>query len=133
MKNKFLLLVSCTVLAVVALGCVNTVTGGKKAAVPFMRDRVQARYERSLDKVTAAAAVVLTRNGSIGTSGSLHNQTNAVNIIEAKVRQCNVWVRLEALDPRLTEVSVQTRTTRGGTDLPLAQELDKEIALELAR
>ena len=133
MKNKFLSLVSCAVVAFAVVGCVNTVTGNKKAAVPFLRDRVQARYERSLDKVTAAATTVLTRNGTIGTSGSLHSQTNAVNIIEGKARQCNVWIRLEALEPRLTEVTVQTRTTRGGTDLPLAQELDKEIALELAR
>jgi hypothetical protein len=28
---------------------------------------------------------------------------------------------------------VQTRTSKGGTDMSLAHELDKEIALELAR
>ncbi|MFM2295607.1 MAG: hypothetical protein RLZZ350_2020 [Verrucomicrobiota bacterium] len=132
MKNKFLSLVSCAALVVLAVGCINTVTGNKKAAWPFLRDRVAARYERPLDKVTAAATTVLMRNGTIGTAGSLHNQTNAVNILEGKARQCNVWIRLEAIEPRLTEVTVQTRTTAGVTDQVLAQELDKEIALELA-
>jgi len=133
MKNKFLLPVVIAMSAALWVGCVNTVSGNKTAGVPWVTDRVQARYERSLDQVFNAAKDVLIRNGTIGSAGTLFNQTNDVRVIEGKVKQDNVWIRVEAIDPRLTALTVQTRTSKGGTDMPLAHELDKEIALELAR
>jgi hypothetical protein len=133
MKNKFLWFVSLLTVSVVLAGCINTVSGNKTAGVPWLKDRVQARYERSLDQVFNAARDVLTRNGTIGSAGTLFNQTNDVRVIEGKVKQNSVFVRIEAVEPRLTHLTVQTRTSKGGTDMSLAHELDKEIALELAR
>jgi hypothetical protein len=133
MKNIFLLLISLASLGVTLVGCVNTVSGNKTAGVPWLNDRVEARYERSLDQVFNAAKDVIIRNGTISSAGTLFNQTNDVRVIEGKVKQQNVWLRIEALDPRLTAVTVQTRTSKGGADMPLAHEIDKEIALELAR
>jgi hypothetical protein len=133
MKNKFLLMISLATLSAALVGCINTVSGNKTAAVPFVKDRVEARYPRSLDQVFDATKTVLLRNGTIGSAGTLFNQTNDVRVISGKVKQDNVWVRIETVEPRLTALTVQTRTSKGGSDMPLAHELDKEIALELAR
>jgi hypothetical protein len=133
MKNKFsalfVLVGICTILG----GCVNTVGGNKTTAVPFLRDRVEARYERSLDQVFGAAKEVLARNGAIARAGTLYNQTNDIRVLEGKVKQTTVWIRVESVDPHLTGIIVQSRTSRGGADLALAHEIDKEIALQLAR
>jgi hypothetical protein len=48
-----------------------------------------------------------------------------------KVDQRNVWVRVEAVDPKITEVTVQSRSTMGDTDIDVAHEVEKEIALQL--
>jgi hypothetical protein len=42
-------------------------------------------------------------------------------------------MRVEAVDPRITSVIVETRTKWGNKDIDLAHELEKEIALQLAR
>lgn len=133
MKTNFLSLIACASLAAAVVGCVNTVSGNKIAGVPFIKDQVEARYERKLDAVFNASKEVLLRNGTIISAGTLFNQTNDVRVIEGKVKQVSVWLRMEALDPRLTALTVQTRTSNGGTDINLAHELDKEIALDLAR
>lgn len=115
------------------VGCINTVGGTKTAAVPFVKDQVQARYERSLEQVYVAAKEVLARNGAISRAGTLYNQTNDIRVLEGKVKQTTVWIRVESVDPHLTDVIVQSRTSRGGSDLALAHEIDKEIALQLVR
>ena len=132
MKNKFLLLASLATLSVAIVGCVNTVTGTKTAGVPWVNDKSAARYERGLDEVFNATKNVLMRNGTIGSAGTLFNQTNDVRVIEGKVKQENIYIRVEAIEPRLTELTIQARTTSGGTDPALAHELDKQTALELS-
>jgi hypothetical protein len=134
MKNKFLLLAALAGLSTAVLtGCVNTVSGNKTAAIPFIPDRVEARYERSLDQVFNAAKDVLVSNGAIGSAGTLFNATNDVRVIEGKIKQDNVWIRVEGIDARLTQLTVQVRTTKGTSDMALAHELDKEVALHLSR
>jgi hypothetical protein len=115
------------------VGCINTVSGTKKAAIPFLKDRVEARYERSADQVFTAAKAVVARSGTIASAGSLFNKTNDVRVLEGKVKQSTVYVRVEAIEPRLTAVSVQARSTYGTGDRDLAIQIDKEIALQLAR
>lgn len=121
----------------IATGCVNTVTGRKTAAVPFLKNTIQSRYERPVDQVFQAAKEVIAFNGSLVNEGVLYGQTNAVantvRTIEGSVNQRTVWVRIEQVDPRVTAVAVQTRTSAGGTDIELAAELDKQIALKLVR
>ena len=133
MKTKISSLLALVGISVVIAGCINTVSGTKKAAVPFLKDRVEARYERSSDQVFAAAKEVLARNGAIASAGSLYNQTNDVRVLEGKVKQSTVWIRVEAIDPHLTAVAVQSRGSYGGANRDLAIEIDKEIALQLAR
>lgn len=124
-------------MAVLVAGCVNTVTGGKTAGIPFIKDRIEARYEKPAEPVFQAARQVLAENGTLITEGTLYGQTNAlgnmVRTIKGKVDDRTVYVRVEALDPRITGTTVQTRTSSGISDLDLAAQIDKQIALKLAR
>ncbi len=135
MKMKFF--VALLGLAVLAVGCVNTVGGRKKAGVPFIKDKIQARYQVPIDQVYNAAKEVIQTKGVLVSENILHNQTNTVNnlakIVEGKVNQRSVWVRVEQVDPKISDVTVQTRTSAGGSDIDLAAQIDKEIALKLAR
>ena len=118
--------------AVVAgAGCVSTVSDRTTAGVPFIKDRVEGRYQRPLEQVFEAAKMVIKKNGVLVNESTLYNQTNTVKTVEGKVNQRSVWVRVEAVDPKTTGVVVQTRTSAGGSDIDLAHELEKEIALEL--
>jgi hypothetical protein len=124
-------------LAVLAAGCVSTVDNRRAAGVPFGKDTIQARYERPMDQVYQAAKDVIQFNGALVRETTLQNQTNTVNgiakIAEGKISQNTVWVRVEQADPRVTAVTVQARTKGGGTDIELASEMDKQIALKLVR
>ncbi|HYG24700.1 MAG TPA: hypothetical protein VEH04_18150 [Verrucomicrobiae bacterium] len=123
--------------AIIATGCVETVTGRKTAAVPFVKDRIESRYERPADQVFQAAKEVVAYNGTLVNEGIVYGQTNAIgNIIrtvEGKVNQRTVWVRIEQVEPQVTGLAVQTRTSSGGSDIELAAEIDKQIALRLVR
>lgn len=130
MKQIFVILIGAVL---VGAGCVGTVTGRKTPGVPFVKDRVEGRYERPLDQVFDAAKEVIKYNGTLVNESILHNETNTVKTAEGKVSQCNVWVRVEASEPKVTTVSVQTRTLNGGSDLDLAHEIEKQIALKLVR
>jgi hypothetical protein len=123
-------------LAVVVTGCVSKVSGGKTAGVPWGKDRIEARYERSLDQVYQAAIEVIRFKGLVVNESTLHGQTNAVNqivkTIEGKVDQRTVYIRMEQVD-KVTAVAVQARTSGGGGDIDLAATIDKQIALKLVR
>ena len=131
MKTKsFAVLVGAVL---VLAGCVSTVDDRKTAGVPFIKDRVEGRYERSVDQVAQAAKQVVSSNGVLVNEATLYDQTNAVKTVEGKVNQRTVWVRIEYVDPKVTAVTVQTRTPGGGSDIDLAHELEKEIALKLVQ
>ena len=117
---------------VIASGCVSTVDQRTTAGVPFLKDRIEARYQRTVDQVFQAARDVVKDMGTLVTESTLYNQTNTVRTVEGKVNQRNVWVRIESVDPSVTAVIVQARTQAGGTDIVLAAEIDKNVALKLA-
>jgi len=120
-------------LALITAGCVGTVNGRSTAAVPFVKDRVQGYYERPVDVVYDAAKTVVKFNGTLLNESILHDSTNAVRTVEGKVNLRKVWIRIEAMDAKTTAVVVQTRTSGGGSDIDLAHELEKQIALKLVR
>ncbi len=107
-------------------GCVGTVDGGNKAAVPFRKDRIEGRYERSVSQVFDASKVILNRLGRMNSENTINHS------LVAKVDDRNVWVRVEEVDPKVTRVTVQVRTRAGGVDIDLAAQIEKEIALHLA-
>ena len=120
-------------MAIVVTGCVSTVSGTHTAAVSLAKDRVEGRYERTLDQVYQASVAVVKYNGTLVTEYIPHDNTNAVRALQGKVNERNVWIRVEAVDPKITAVTVQARSSWGGTDIDLAHELEKEIALQLVR
>jgi hypothetical protein len=129
MKRKILTLVFFAALAGWGTGCVNTVDDRTEFGVPFVKDSVEGRYERTAAQVLAAAKEVLAENGVLTAENTLNNS------LEARINQRSVWVRVEEIEPAkpLTRVTVETRTLAGGTDLDLAHEMEKQIALRLVR
>lgn len=117
---------------VLVAGCVGTVNERHTAAVPFVKDKFESRYERSPDQVYAAALEVIKFNGAIERQSIINPGPDQLQAIEAKVNGRSVWVRVEAVDPKVTSVTVQVRTSGGGSDLELTQELQKQIAIRLA-
>jgi hypothetical protein len=51
--------------------------------------------------------------------------------MQAQINNRRVYVKLEELEPQVTRVLVQVFTKSGGTDIDLAAEMDKQIALRL--
>ena len=129
MKQKIQAILAVTVL--IAAGCVSTVNERTTPGMPFVKDKIQGRYERSVDEIFQAAKDVIKENGVLVNESVIYNQTNMVKTVEGKVNQRNVWVRVQSVDPKITDVTVQTRTQGGGSDIDLAHELEKQIALKL--
>jgi hypothetical protein len=112
--------------AVLLAGCVNTIDGRQEVGIPLIKDSISGRYERPTLEVWAAAKDVLKTNGALFSEDTLRST------LEAAVDKRTVWVKVEAVDQRVTKVTVQARTKGGGTDVGLAAEIDKQIALRLA-
>ena len=130
MKMKILLVLGGVVASLPFIGCVDTVTDKKTTWVPA-KDIIEGRYERSVDQVHAAALEVIKFDGTLVNESIIHSETNLVKTVEGRINQRNVWVRVEQVDPKVTSVKVQTRTPAGGTDIDLAHQVEKEIALKL--
>ena len=130
---KIMILVSLLGALLVGVGCVKTVAGRNTGGVPFIKDTVEGRYERPLDEVFKAAKDVIIANGVLSNESILHGETNTVRTAEGKVNLRTVWVRVEGVEPKVTAVAVQTRTQGGGSDIDLAHEIEKQIALKLVR
>ena len=128
MKINLLTLLLIAALAGLATGCVETVDGKSEMGVPFVKDKVEGRYERSVPQVLEAARAVIKFNGQLTGDNTVNNS------LEGKVNEVSVWVRVDEIDTikPVTRVQVQARTKGGGTDLDLAHEIEKQIALHLA-
>jgi 23S rRNA A1618 N6-methylase RlmF len=117
---------------VAGAGCVDTVSGGKTGGWPFLKDDVENRYERPVDQAFEAAKEVVKANGVLDSESILHSQTNQVKTVIGKVNQRDVYVRIEALNPQITSVKVQVRTSGGGADVDLAHQVASDITAKLA-
>ena len=120
-------------ITMVIAGCVSTVTETSSPALTWSTDKISARYQRSVDQVYQAAVSVIQNNGQVLTEYIPHDTTNTVRALSGKVNQKNVWVRVEAVDPKITELTIQARSSWGVSDVALASELVTEVALQLAR
>ena len=120
-------------LGLVAIGCVNTVSDTHSFATTWTKDSVAGRYARSPDQVYTAAKQVIQNNGVMITEYIPHDTTNSVRSLQGKVNSKNVWVRVEAVDPKITELTIQARSSWGVSDVALSSELVTEVALQLAR
>ena len=94
--------------------------------MPLVNDRITASYERAPQEIWTAAKDVISYNGVL-TSEDVLKAT-----LEGAVDARKVWIKVEPVDTKVTRVVVQVRSKAGGTDVALAGELDKQIALRLA-
>jgi Protein of unknown function (DUF3568) len=130
---KKLIFAALAGIIIVTAGCVSTVTDTSSPALTWSTDKISARYQRSVDQVYQAAVTVVQNNGVVLTEYIPHDTTNTVRALSGKVNQKNVWVRVEAVDPKITELTIQARSSWGVSDVALASELVTEVALQLER
>lgn len=123
--NAFALLAVATLVLAVT-GCVRTIDGRREAGNPLVKDKLVRVYERPVMQCWAAAKDVLNVNGT------LFSEDVMQSTLSARVDTKTVRVKVEAIDPKMTRVTVQTRTKMGHADLDLGGEIDKQIALRLA-
>ncbi len=126
MKIKFLMSLAVLTVSVLLSGCVSTVDGHMKAGVPFLKDTIESRYQRSIPDLIAASKKVLARNGALVSDDTINNT------VTARVDTRTVWVKVSEVDANVSGVVVQARTKGGAADVDLASEIDKQIALQLA-
>jgi len=123
---------ACTGLAIIATGCFSTVTDTKKAGMPLVQDQVEGRYPRSMDQVYQAAV-----HSSKTMERSSRNSFRTTPPMScARCRQSERVQRLVARrsgGSRYHAVVVQARTKWGNSDIELAHQVEKEIALQLVR
>ena len=126
MKTKIFGYILLLRLCVLVTGCVKTADGHMKAGVPFSKDKIVSRYERSVSQILSASRVVLQRNGQIQSDDAVSNS------LKAKINQNDVWVKVAEVDPNISEVVVQARSRRGAGNVDLASEISKQIGIQLA-
>jgi len=131
MKKGFFAVI--IIAAVCVTGCVRTVNDGKTAGVKMSTDKVENRYDRPLPETYQAAVRALKGCGYLRRESTLLGGTNEVKTLEGTVNNVPVWVRVQAVEPRITSVIVQARTTWGGSQVAIASQLATRIALELAK
>jgi hypothetical protein len=125
MKLKLISLCALTAVGFLLCGCVTSLDGRQNAGIPFIKDKIEARYPRSPMEIWNAAKDVLNFNGR------LYSEDVLKSTLEASVNTRTVWVKVEPVDQSTTRVVVQARTKGGGSDIDLASEIDKQIALRL--
>lgn len=113
-------------LSVFVSGCITSVDGRQHMGVPFVKDKIEGRYERSPMEIWQAAKDVLSFNGR------LYSEDVMRSTLEASINERTVWVKVEPADQHSTRVVVQARTKSGGSDIELASEIEKQIALRIA-
>jgi hypothetical protein len=126
MTKKNFVLLGVSTLLVFAAGCVRTVDSRREYGNPMVKDKIVRVYERPVMQCWAAAKDVLTANGTVV------NEDVMQSTVSARVDTRMVRVKTEAVDPKMTRVTTQVRTKLGNSDLDLAGEIDKQIALRLA-
>jgi hypothetical protein len=135
MKTKFLAAFVGIGMVLLATGCIHTVSGTSTPAMSIGEDRYSNRYERTPDQVYQASVAVMINNGVIITEYIPHGTTNSlpsgVRSLYGKVNQKNVWISVQPVDSKITQVTVQARSSAGFRDQDLVHELATEIALQL--
>lgn len=119
-------LIVCVCLAILVGACHTTLEGRLKPGLPG-KDTIVSRYEVPYAEVYEAAKSVLKD------TGTLVSDDQVSNTMRARVDNNTVWVKLDSLEPRLTTLSVEARTSGGAAHVELASEIDKRIYGRLIR
>lgn len=132
MKMKITLFALAAAAAVITAGCVSTVSDTHAFATTWSQDSVTGRYNRTVDQVYQAALYVVGQNGVVLTEYIPHDATNNVRSVQGRVNDKKVWLRVSDVDSRTSQIDVEARSSWGVSDIDLAHELEKEVALKLA-
>lgn len=97
----------------------------KPSLVPFAKDTLEYRFERTEDQILNAAREVLNFNGT------LNSDDVKKKVLEAKINTRTVWVAVKEVEPKISRMFVQVRTKGGTSDIDLASEIATQIALRL--
>jgi hypothetical protein len=130
MKKGILAFLAVALIA--ATGCVRTVNDQQTSGVRLTRDKIEGRYQFPLNTVFDASKRALQGFGQVTSESNLLGSTNQARALQGQVGKTTVWIRVEAVTPQITSVLVQARTAMG-SDIPTAHEVEKRVALELAR
>lgn len=126
MKHSFLALLAAGFLAVTGAGCYSTPQGHMKPTLmPFAKDKLEYRFEKTVDQILNAAREVLNKVGTI------NSDDVKKRVLEAKIDTRTVWVAVDPVEPNIGRMFVQVRTKGGTTDIDLASEIATQIALQL--
>jgi hypothetical protein len=125
MKTKLVAWVACCVV-MAWTGCVSTLDGKHQGGVPFVKDTVEGRYDRTVDQVMKAARDTISYNGVL----TVENVVGKT--LEGRVDKRTVWMAVEAVTPTVTRLAVQVRGSGGGADRDLASFLREQVAVRLA-
>jgi hypothetical protein len=128
MKTKHFVLLALAGFVALLVGCVKTVDGRDEAGVPFVKDKLESRYERTVPQIVEAARFVLNQNGKLVADNSVNNS------LEGRVNQTSIWIKVDQIDASkpVSQITVQTRTKGRVADIDLAHEIDKQVALYLS-
>ena len=125
MKKNLSALIAGLCLVALTVGCYHSVDGRRRAGPPFVKDRIESRYERPVDQIFEAAREVLAFNGTLTGENTISKS------FEARIDNNKIWVKLDEVEPGICRVVVQARKSGGGGNVALASEIDKQIALAL--
>ncbi len=131
MKMKIFAALAGIAMVIATAGCVSTVSDTQTAGI-YTPDSVVFRYQRPFDDVYNATVQVVSHDGILLAEHNFHDTTNEVRSVDGKVNGEKVYIQVEAVDPQVTQITVQARTGLVG-DRQEADEMDKEIALQLSR
>ena len=126
MRINAVIVLTISTLAILGSGCVRTIDGRREAGNPMVQDKLIRVYERPVMQCWAAAKDVLAANGTLFSEDVMQSS------LAARVDTKTVRVKVEQIDPKMSRVTTQVRTKMGNSDLDLAGEIDKQIALRLA-
>jgi hypothetical protein len=101
--------------------------------VKLSADQLENRYPVTLTQGFEAAKRALASYGKVSRELNLLESTNEVRALEGEANGRSVWVRVEALEPKVTSVKVQARSTWSGSDIQTAHDVATRIALELSK
>lgn len=125
MRTMLSAIITAACLLALGTGCYSTVEGKNRVGVPWLRDRIESRYERAPDEVFAAARQVLAFNGTLTAENTI------TRTLQARVDNSTVWVKVDEIEPGITQVLTQSRGAGSGAKISIASEIDKQIALTL--
>lgn len=122
-----LFLISLLTCGFALTGCVKTIDGRKKMANPMVKDKIVSTY------ATPVTPEILFQSAKkvLGEMGNLYGENTINSTLEAKIDTRTVWVKVEKGEGDNVNITTQVRAKGGGTDISLASEVDKRIALDL--